>query len=33
MVLSGAATENQDHVMVIAHFTDGSSQVILDTMV
>jgi flagellin-like protein len=33
MVLSGAATENKDHVMVIAHFTDGSSQVILDTMV
>ncbi|MDH7593395.1 MAG: type IV pilin N-terminal domain-containing protein [Methanomicrobiales archaeon] len=26
-------TKNQDHVVVIANFTDGSSQVILDTYV
>jgi flagellin-like protein len=33
MVLSGAATENKDHVMVIAHFTDGSNQIISDVFV
>jgi hypothetical protein len=33
MVLSGAATENQDHVMVIAHFTDGSNQILSDVFV
>jgi FlaG/FlaF family flagellin (archaellin) len=29
----GAGTTGQDHVVVAAHFTDGSSQVILDTYV
>ena len=33
MVLYGAATSGQDHVMVIGHFVDGSSQVISDTFV
>ncbi|MCX6683324.1 MAG: hypothetical protein NTZ37_01135 [Methanoregula sp.] len=33
MVLSGAATENQDHVVVIAHFTDGSNQILSDVFV
>jgi hypothetical protein len=33
MVLSGAATKNQDHVVVIAHFTDGNNQVISDVFV
>jgi len=33
MVLPGAATNNQDHVVVIAHFTDGSNQIIADVFV
>jgi len=33
MVLSGAATNGQEHVVVIGHFTDGSEQVISDTFV
>jgi len=33
MVLSGAATSGQDHVMVIGYFTDGSSQIIADVYV
>jgi hypothetical protein len=33
MVLYGAATSGQDHVVVIGHFTDGSSQIISDTFV
>ena len=33
MVLHGAATSGQDHVMVIGHFVDGSSQIISDTFV
>jgi archaeal type IV pilus assembly protein PilA len=33
MVLSGAGTSDQDHVMVIGNFNDGSSQVISDTFV
>jgi flagellin-like protein len=33
MVLSGAGTSDQDHVVVIGHFNDGSSQVISDTFV
>jgi flagellin-like protein len=31
--VSGAGTEGQDHVVVTATFSDGSSQVILDTYV
>ena len=33
MVLSGAATSGQDHVMVIGYFTDGSNQVVADVFV
>jgi flagellin-like protein len=33
MVLSGAATNDQDHVVVIAHFTDGSNQILSDVFV
>jgi len=33
MVLYGAATSGQDHVMVIGHFTDDRSQIISDTFV
>ena len=33
MVLSGAATNNQDHVVVIAHFTDGTNQIVSDVFV
>ena len=33
MVLSGAATRGQDHVVVVGHFTDGSEQVIADVFV
>jgi len=33
MVLYGAATSGQDHVLVIGHFTDGSSQIISDTFI
>ena len=33
IVLYGAATSGQDHVMVIGHFVDGSSQIISDTFV
>ena len=33
MVLSGAATGGQDHVVVLGYFNDGSSQIISDTYV
>ena len=33
MVLSGAATTNQDHVVVVGHFSDGSEQVLSDVFV
>jgi archaeal type IV pilus assembly protein PilA len=33
MVLSGAGTSDQDHVVVIGYFNDGTSQVISDTFV
>ncbi len=33
MVLSGAATSGQDHVVVVGHFIDGSEQVIADVFV
>jgi len=33
MVLSGAGTSDQDHVMVIGYFNDGTSQIISDTFV
>ena len=33
MVLSGAATKNQDHVVVIGHFSDGSEQIISNVFV
>ena len=33
MVLSGAATSGQDHVVVVGHFIDGSEQVISDVFV
>ena len=33
MVLSGAGTSGQDHVVVLGYFNDGSSQVISDTYV
>ena len=33
MVLSGAATQNQDHVLVIAYFADGSNQIVSDVSV
>jgi flagellin-like protein len=33
MVLSGAATADQDHVVVIAHFTDGNNQILSDVFV
>jgi FlaG/FlaF family flagellin (archaellin) len=33
MVLYGAATSGQDHVLVIGRFNDGSSQIISDTFV
>jgi flagellin-like protein len=33
MVLSGAATNTPDHVVVIAHFIDGSNQIISDVFV
>ena len=33
MVLSGAATSGQDHVVVIGHFSDGSEQVLSDVFV
>jgi flagellin-like protein len=33
MVLSGAATTDQDHVVVIAYFTDGSNQILSDVFV
>jgi flagellin-like protein len=33
MVLSGAATPDQDHVVVIAYFTDGNNQVISDVFI
>ena len=33
MVLHGAATSGQDHVVVIGHFVDGSSQIISDTFI
>ena len=33
MVLTGAATTNKDHVVVIGHFSGGSEQVISDTFV
>ncbi len=33
MVLSGAATNGKDHVVVVGYFTDGTSQVISDVLV
>jgi hypothetical protein len=33
MVLPGAATAGQDHVVVIAHFTDGNNQILSDVFV
>ncbi|HUT38905.1 MAG TPA: hypothetical protein VMW77_06340 [Methanoregula sp.] len=33
MVLSGAATNNRDHVVVIAHFTVSSNQIISEVFV
>ena len=33
MVLPGAATKNQDHVVVIGHFSDGSEQIISNVFV
>jgi hypothetical protein len=33
MVLSGAATSGQDHVVVVGHFIDGSEQIIADVFV